>query len=323
MIFEEHLSRKPDHYLWAQKFIEAAQNGFWTHREFNFSSDIQDFKVNLTDQERTMIIRSLACIGQIEISVKSFWAKLGENCPHPSLYDLGYTLAHQEVIHGNAYSQLLDILGITDAFEDILKLDIIKGRVNYLKKHLHKFHADNKKQFVYSLILFTLFIENISLFSQFYTLNWFLKYKNCLKDTNKQNEYSAREEDLHAKVGIKLINTIRKEHPDLFDEELEKKVLYEAGQAVKYEFEIIDWIVNGYDHEFLNSPLLKNFIKNRMNESLEQIEYPPLFEIDAELNSKTIWFEEQILGNNMTDFFFGRPVEYSKNGQCFDESELF
>jgi ribonucleoside-diphosphate reductase beta chain len=154
-------------------------------------------------------------------------------------------------------------------------------------------------------------------------LNWFLKYKNCLKDTNKQNEYSAREEDLHAKVGIKLINTIKEEHPELFDDELEKKVIYEAGQAVKYEFEIIDWIVNGYDHEYLNSDLLKNFIKTRMNDSLLQIGYPSLFEIDVNLNSKTIWFDEQILGNNQTDFFHSRPTEYSKNDKSFSEDDLF
>lgn len=323
MIFEECTARKPDYYEWAQKFIEVAQNGFWTHREFNFQSDIQDFRVNLTEEEREIVIRSLAAIGQIEISVKTFWAKLGENCPHPSLYDLGYVLANQEVIHGNAYSRLLEVLGINDAFEEILKLDIIKGRINYLKKHLHKFHSDNKKQFVYSIILFTLFIENISLFSQFYTLNWFLRFKNVLKDTNKQNEYSAREEDLHAKVGIKIINTIREEHPELFDEELEKKVIYEAGQAVRYEFEIIDWIINGYGQENLNSDLLKNFIKNRMNESLSEIGYNHIFDVDQEMLAKTAWFDEQLLGNSMTDFFWGKPTEYSRSNKSFSEEDLF
>jgi ribonucleoside-diphosphate reductase beta chain len=323
MIFQESLSRKPDYYSWAQKFVEAAQNGFWTHREFNFSSDIQDFKVLLSDQERTMVIRSLACIGQIEISVKTFWAKLGENCPHPSLFDLGYTLAHQEVIHGNAYSRLLEVLGIDDAFEEILKLDIIKGRVNYLKKHTHKYHSDNKKQFIYALILFTLFIENISLFSQFYTLNWFYRFKNVLKDTNKQTEYSAREEDLHAKVGVTLINVIKEEHPELFDEELEQKVMYEASQAIRYEFEIVDWIINGYESEALNSAVVKNFIRNRMNESLVSIGYKPMFEIDQDMLQSALWFDEQLLGNNMTDFFNSRPTEYSKSDKSFSEEDLF
>ena len=323
MIFEEQISRKPDRYPWSQEFISAMHDGFWTNKEFNFQSDLQDFKVNLSEKEREIIVKALTTIGQLEISVKKFWSKLGDNLPHPSMNDLGFVMANTEVIHGDAYERLLEVLGLETAFDDALKLDIIKGRVNYLRKHLHKFHSDNKKQFIYSIILFTLFVENIALFSQFYIINWFGRYKNLLKDTNKQVEYTSREENLHAIVGIKIINTIRSEYPELFDEELEAKVMYESEQAVKYECEIIDWIVNGLETEKLNSPLLKNFIKNRMNESLVSIGYKKIFEIDQDLISKTDWFEEQLHGNNMSDFFASKPTEYSKKSQCFDESELF
>jgi ribonucleoside-diphosphate reductase beta chain len=323
MIFNEQITRKPDNYPWTQDFIEAMHNGFWTHKEFNFQSDIQDFKVNLTDQEREIITRALSTVGQLEISVKKFWAKLGDNLPHPSINDMGYVMANTEVIHGDAYERLLEVLGIDDSFEEILKLDMIKGRVNYLRKHLHKFHLDNKKQFVYSLILFTLFVENIALFSQFYTIGFFGRYKNLLKDTNKQVEYTSREENLHAIIGIKIINVIKSEYPEIFDEELKNKIMHEAQEAVKYECQIVEWIINGYNHEKLNSDLLKQFIKHRMNDSLKQIGYSEVFEIDQDLLSKTSWFDEQVLGNNMTDFFHSRPVEYSKKSQSFSEEDLF
>lgn len=323
MIFDEQISRKPDHYPWTQDFIEAMHNGFWTDKEFNFSSDVQDFKVNLTEQERQIITRALSTIGQLEISVKKFWAKLGDNLPHPSINDMGYVMANVEVIHGDAYERLLEVLGLDSAFDDILQLDIIKGRVNYLRKHLHKFHDNNKKQFVYSLILFTLFVENIALFSQFYTIGFFGRYKNSLKDTNKQVEYTSREENLHAIIGIKIINTIREEYPELFDEELKAKIEHEAKDAIKYECQIIEWIVNGYCHEKLNSELLKEFIKHRMNDSLVQIGYDPIFEVDKNTVSKTTWFDEQVLGNNSSDFFHSRPVEYAKFSQSFDAEDLF
>jgi len=323
MIFEEQISRKPDHYPWTQDFIEAMHNGFWTDKEFSFQSDKQDFMVSLDEQEREIIVRALATIGQLEISVKKFWAKLGDNLPHPSINDMGYVMANTEVIHGDAYERLLEVLGIDDAFEKTLELDIIKGRVNYLRKHLHKFHSDNRKQFVYSLILFTLFVENIALFSQFYTISWFGRYKNLLKDTNKQVEYTSREENLHAMIGMKLINVMRKEHPELFDEQLEAKIRHEAEQAVKYEMQIIEWIVNGYQSEKLNSEVLKEFVKNRMNESLKEIGFGTMFEIDEEALSKTAWFDEQVLGNNQSDFFHSRPVEYSRAGKCFAVEDLF
>ena len=323
MIFDEQISRKPDHYPWTQDFIEAMHNGFWTDKEFSFQSDKQDFMVSLDEQEREIVVRALSTIGQLEISVKKFWAKLGDNLPHPSLNDMGYVMANTEVIHGDAYERLLEVLGIDDAFEKTLELDIIKGRVNYLRKHLHKFHADNRKQFVYSLILFTLFVENIALFSQFYTISWFGRYKNLLKDTNKQVEYTSREENLHAMIGMKLINVIRKEHPELFDEQLEAKIVHEAEQAVKYEMQIIEWIVNGYEAEKLNSEVLKEFVKNRMNESLKEIGFSKIFEVDDELISKTAWFDEQVLGNNQSDFFHSRPVEYTRAGKCFAVEDIF
>ena len=232
-------------------------------------------------------------------------------------------MANSEVIHGNAYERLLDVLGIEDSFDRILQEDIIRGRVTYLRKYLQVFSPDKRKQFVYSLILFTLFVENIALFSQFYTISYFGRFRNLLKDTNKQVEYTSREENLHAMIGIKLINVIKEEHPELFDDELKQKIIDESIQAIDYECKIIDWILNEYNVENLNGPLLREFIKNRMNESIVQIGFDKMFEVDPEIVKKTAWFDEQVLGNNMTDFFHSRPIEYSKKGQSFNQSDLF
>ena len=323
MIFEEQLSRKPNHYPWTEEFIEAMHNGFWTDKEFSFTSDVQDFNVSLTENEREMIIRTLSAIGQIGVAVKKFWAKLGDNLPHPSLTDLGYVMANVEVIHNNAYERLLKILGLEEVFEENLKLDFIEGRVNYLRKYTHRFYKDSKKQYVYALILFTLFVENVSLFSQFYIINWFNRYKNVLKDTGQQVKYTRNEENLHALAGIKIINTIREEHPELFDEELEERIIQESQDAFEAESNLVDWMVNGYEEKGLNTPLLKEFIKNRINESLEQIGFREAFLVDKNLLVDTMWFEEELLGNNATDFFHSRPVEYSKNSQTFNAEDLF
>ena len=323
MIFDEQISRKPNKYTWTEKFIETMHSNPWSDKEFNFSSDIQDFKVNLSEKEKEIIIRTLSAIGQIEIAVKTFWAKLGENLPHPSLSDLGYVMANVEVVHNNAYERLISVLGLENVFEENLKLSWIEGRVKYLRKYTHRFYKDSKKQYLYALILFTLFVENVSLFSQFYIINWFSRHKNVLKDTDQQVKYTRNEENIHALVGIKIVNTIREEYPELFDEELTEKILKEAKEAFESESEIIDWMVNGIQEEGLNAVILKEFVKNRINESLDQIGFPQVFEVDKDIISNTMWFSEELLGNNMTDFFKAKPVEYSKNNQSFDEDDLF
>jgi len=310
-------------YPWTDQFIEAMHNGFWTDKEFSFKSDIQQFKVELTEQEREIIVRTLSAIGQIEVAVKTFWAKLGDNLPHPSLADLGYVMANTEVIHNNAYERLLDILGLEEVFEENLKLEWIQGRVNYLRKYTHKFYKNSQKQYLYALILFTLFVENVSLFSQFYIVNWFARNKNVLKDTDQQVKYTRNEENIHALVGIKIINTIREELPDLFDEELEERILHEAEEALIAESKIVDWMVNGYEEEGLDANVLKGFVKNRIISSLEQIGFKQPFEVDNDALASTMWFEEELLGNNMADFFHTRPTEYSKKNQSFSEEDLF
>jgi ribonucleoside-diphosphate reductase beta chain len=322
-IFEEQVSRKPNRYPWTEEWREKENDGHWTDKEFTFAADVQQFKVDLSEQEQEIIIRTLSAIGQIEVAVKTFWAKLGDNLPHPSLQDLGYVMANIEVIHNNAYERLLSVLGLEDIFEKNLKLDFIQGRVKYLRKYTHKFYKDSKKQYLYALTLFTLFVENASLFSQFYVIMWFARFKNVLKDVDQQVKYTRNEEALHALAGIRLIGDIRKEHPELFDEELEQRIYHEAQEAFKAESKIIDWMVNGYNEENLNAPLLKELIKQRLNTSLEQIGFKPIFEVKEGTDEKVLWFNEDLLGNGMTDFFSSRPIEYSKNSQSFSEDDLF
>ena len=322
-IFEEQITRKPNLYPWTEEFMEAMHSGFWTDKEFSFKSDIHQFRTELTEQEQEIIVRTLSAVGQIEVAVKTFWAKLGENLPHPSLSDMGYVMANIEVIHNNAYERLLTVLDMEDIFEENMKLEWIQGRVKYLKKYTHRFYKDSKKQYLYALILFTLFVENVSLFSQFYIINWFARFKNVLKDTDQQVKYTRNEENIHGMIGIKIINTIREEMPELFDDELKERILDEANQAYKAEAKIVDWMVNGYKEEGLNANILKEFIRNRINDSLDQIGFGTPLEVDKLLLQKTTWFEEELLGNNMTDFFHSRPTEYSKKNQSFDEDDLF
>jgi ribonucleoside-diphosphate reductase beta chain len=323
-IFTEQVSRKPNYYPWTEEFIEAMHNGFWTDKEFSFQADQQDFKVNMTSEEREMVTRCLSAIAQIEVAVKTFWAKLGENLPHPALTDLGYVMANVEVIHNNAYERLLEELGLENVFQENLKLDVIQNRVKYLRKYLHKYYKDSKKQYVYALILFTLYVENVSLFSQFYTINYFNRFRNMLKDTSQQVAYTSREELIHAMTGIKIVNVIRAEHPELFDDDLIERIRSECAEAYKAEAKIIDWSVNGYKSDHLSSDILKNFIKHRLNDSLTQIGIKPIFDdVNSELLTKTLWFDEDVLGNTATDFFHKRPTEYSKKDKSYSEADLF
>jgi ribonucleoside-diphosphate reductase beta chain len=324
MLFEEQISRKPDLYPWTKQFIDAIWQGFWTPDEFNFRSDYGQFKTELNDQEREVIVRTLSAIGQIEVAVKTFWANLGENLPHPSLRDLGFAMANSEVIHNLAYEKLLEVLQLSHVFEKNMNEPVIKGRVDYLRKYLKKvYKGDNKKQYIYAITLFTIFVENVSLFSQFYIIMHFNRNRSVLKDCAQQVQYTRNEEMLHSQVGIKIINTLREEYPELFDEELQKRIELECIDSLKAESKVIDWIMGDYSIEGLDASILKSFIAKRMKDSIDQIGFDSSAIVyDKALIDKTFWFDEELLGANMTDFFQKRPVEYSK-GSSITSDDLF
>jgi ribonucleoside-diphosphate reductase beta chain len=228
------------------------------------------------------------------------------------------------VIHNLAYEKLLDVLQLTHVFEQNLNEEVIKGRVNYLRKYLKKTYKDDtKKQYIYAITLFTLFVENVSLFSQFYIIMHFNRNKAVLKDCAQQVQYTRNEEMLHAQVGIKIINTLREEYPELFDEELQKRIESECIDSLKAESKVIDWIMGDYAIQGLDASILKAFIAKRMKESIDQIGFDSSAIVyDTELVKKTHWFDEELYGANMTDFFQKRPVEYSK-GKAITADDLF
>jgi ribonucleoside-diphosphate reductase beta chain len=171
--------------------------------------------------------------------------------------------------------------------------------------------------------MFTLFVENVSLFSQFYVINWFARFKNVLKDTDQQVKYTRNEEAIHALVGIKIVNTMREEYPELFDEELEARIAAECIDSLKAESKVIDWIMTDYNIPGLNAEILKSFIAKRMKDSIDQIGFDSSkIYYNPQHIEHTYWFDEELLGANMTDFFQKRPVEYAK-GMGITADDLF
>lgn len=322
-IFEEPKKRDKVSYKWAQKYSHAIQDGAWTDRLFSFRGDVHNFKVDATQHERDVIKRTLSAISHIECQVKLKWQKIGETLPYEQIMNMSTVISANEVAHLEAYQRLLEILEIEEDFENNMKTEVIEKRAKYLKKHIHKYYENARKQFVYSLILFTLFVENVSLFSQFYIINWFGRYKNMFKDANQQVNYTRLEETIHAMAGSEIINTIREEHPELFDEEMHEKIRQETLEALEAESQIIDWILEGYEGERLSATVLKEYVKNRLNESLEMIKLPKMFTIDPMLKRDFEWMYEETVGEGSTDFFHSRPVEYAKNNKSFDEEDLF
>mgnify|MGYP000008083071 CR=1 FL=1 len=137
-IFSERTQLKPYEYNDFLDYTDAIRNSYWVHTEFNFSGDVQDFKVNTTPAEKTVIERAMLAIAQVEVQVKTFWSDIYEEMPKAEIGSVGMTFAESEVRHMDAYSHLLDVLGITEDFEQVTEVPAIKSRIEYLDECLEK-----------------------------------------------------------------------------------------------------------------------------------------------------------------------------------------
>ncbi|WP_018659328.1 ribonucleotide-diphosphate reductase subunit beta [Allofustis seminis] len=322
-IFKPRKNFKPFEYPELESYKEAIQHSYWLHTEYNYTSDIQDYKVNVKPHERTAIKNSMLAISQIEVAVKEFWGDLYKRLPKPELANVGYTFAESEVRHSDAYAHLLELLGLNGEFERIEEIPALNRRVNYLKKHNEYALTGTHRDFTIAVLLFSAFIEHISLFSQFLIIMSFNKYQNLFSGISNVIEATSKEEQLHGEFGVDLILTIKKEQPQWFDDEMARDVYDICREAYASEQEVLDWIFEDGELDFMPRYTVQEFIKNRFNNSLEAIGLERIFDVDEAEVEKTDWFDDEVVATKHVDFFEKRSVNYTKRSKSITADDLF
>lgn len=322
-IFKKRVNLKPNEYPELLEYVDAVRHSYWIHTEFNFTSDIQDFKVNISDVERSAIKNAMLAIAQIEVSVKTFWGDIYKKMPKPEIAAVGVTFAESEVRHQDAYAHLLEILGLNEEFKKVKEIPVIIDRVNYLEKSIRSAQSDNPQEYAQAVLLFSLFIEHVSLFSQFLIMMAFNKHKNLFKGVSNAVEATSKEEQIHGLFGIDIINIIREEHPEWFSDEYKEFIENSCREALEAESNLVDWIFEDGELDFLPKDVVIEFIKNRFNNSLESIGMNRIFETDEKLLDETEWFDDEVIATKHGDFFDKRSINYNKRSNSVTGDDLF
>lgn len=322
-IFDKRTNYKPFEYPEVLDFVDNINRTFWVHSEVDFTADTQDFHSHLNNKEKQAIKKSLLAIAQIEVAVKSFWGNLYTHMPKPEFNGLGSTFAECEFRHSEAYSRLLAVLGYDDEFEKVIEIPAIKKRVEYLEKALRHSKSDDNRKYVFSLILFSILIENVSLFSQFAIILSFTRFKGLMKNVSNIISWTSIDEQVHANAGVYLVNQIKREYPEFFDENTKNEIIEIVRHSIAVEEEILDWIFEDGEIDTISKENLLNFMKFRVDESLEDIGMNKLYNITPEVYQPMAWFEEEIFANSLDDFFAKRPTEYTKHDKSISANDLF
>lgn len=322
-LFKKRTHLKPYEYPELYEYVHAIRHSYWVHTEFNFTGDVQNFHVDVNEAERGAIKNSMLAIAQIEVAVKTFWGDIYKKMPKPEIGAVGATFAESEVRHTDAYSHLLEILGLNEEFAKIKDIPILQKRVNYLDRVNMLSRTDENRQYAQAILLFSLFIEHVSLFSQFLVMMSFNKHKNLFKGISNAVEATSKEEQIHGLFGIEIINLIKKEHPEWFDDATNEQLIKFCEETYEIESQVVDWIFEAGELDFLPKQSVKEFVKHRLNNSLVAIGLPRVLEVDEKLVEETDWFDNEVIATKHVDFFDKRSINYNKRAASVTSADLF
>jgi ribonucleoside-diphosphate reductase beta chain len=306
---------KPFEYQIADTYFEQKHAAHWLPSEVPLASDLNDWKLKLTESEKNLIGNILKSFAQTEVHVNDYWStKVSLWFQIPEIQSMARAFADFESIHSKAYARLNEELGL-DNFQAFLEDAEAKAKID----RLVELPGDTLHEKALSLAIFSAFTEGVNLFSSFAILMSF-QLRNLMKGTGQVVEWSVRDESLHSKAGCWLYRTLLSENPELDTPQLTQAIYEACHLSVQLEFDFIDKAFEMGNIEGLTKEQLKNFIKARANDKMVELGYKAIYNnIDPNLLKQMEWFGHLTSGKTHQDFFAGRVTSYAKSTADWDD----
>jgi ribonucleoside-diphosphate reductase beta chain len=241
------------------KFFEAykaAIKNTWTVEEVDFGTDVSDL-AKMSAAERHMVQRLVAFFATGDsIVANNLVLNLYKhiNAPEARMY-LSRQL-YEEAQHVEFYLTLLDTY-VPDhaerqqAFAAVENIPSIKKKAEFCIRwldstnHLDKLDTkENRQEFLLNLICFAACIEGLFFFGAFAYV-YFLRSKGLLHGLAGGTNWVFRDESMHMAFAFEVVATVRREEPDLFDNQLEADVRTMLADAIECETQFAQDLLAG------------------------------------------------------------------------------
>ncbi|MFM7069608.1 MAG: ribonucleotide-diphosphate reductase subunit beta [Actinomycetes bacterium] len=236
--------RYPEFY---DMYRDAIKNT-WTVEEIDFSDDVADLQRKLDPAERHLINRLVAFFATGDsIVANNLVLNLYKhiNTPEGRMY-LSRQL-YEEALHVQFYLTLLDtyipdVAEREQAFAAIENIPSIRQKADFCFKWIESINSleslntrEDRKQFLLNLICFAACIEGLFFFAAFAYV-YFLRSKGLLNGLAAGTNWVFRDESCHMNFAFAVIEKVRQEEPDLFDDDLKARVVEMVTEAVEVEY---------------------------------------------------------------------------------------
>lgn len=310
----------PLKYKWAwEHYLNGCAN-HWMPTEVPMNRDIELWKSDkLSEADRNIIKRNLGFFCTAESLVaNNITLAIFKHITNPECRQYLLRQAFEEAIHTHTFHYIVESLALDESeiFNMYRENDAIYNKDNFcmeLTRDLESGNIDTKtplgqKKFLENLVGFYVIMEGIFFYSGFAMI---LSYKrqNKMVGIGEQFEYILRDESIHLNFGIDLINGIKAENPDLWDQEFIRDIYTKIDTAVELEI--------AYAKDCLKTPILglnaemfEQYVKYIANRRLERIGLSKAYVATNPFE----WLSETIDIQKEKNFFETRVTEYQSSG---------
>jgi len=237
-----------------EMYRDAIKNT-WTVEEVDFSTDVRDLATKMTDAERHLIQRLVAffATGDSIVAnnlVLTLYRHI--NAPEARMY-LSRQL-YEEALHVQFYLTLLDTYVAEPAeraraFAAVENIPSIQKKATFCMRWLESTQGlerldtrAQRRQFLLNLICFAGCVEGLFFFAAFAYV-YFLRSRGLLHGLAGGTNWVFRDESAHMAFAFEAVRTIRREEPELFDDEMARAVVAMFEEAVACETEFAEDLV--------------------------------------------------------------------------------
>ena len=312
----------PFKYDWAwQKYLDGSAN-HWMPQEINMTADVALWKSKdgLSEQERMIVMRNLGFFSTADSLVaNNIVLSVYKHITNPECRQYLLRQALEEAIHTHAYQYVIESLGMDEGeiFNMYREVPSVAKKAAWALPFTQSLSnpdfktgtTEDDKILLRNLIAFYCVLEGIFFYCGF-TQILSMGNRNKMTGTSEQFQYILRDESMHVNFGIDMINQIKIENPELWDEEMQSTAREMILQGTQLEIEYAeDTMPNGILG--MSAESMTEYLKFIANRRLTQIGLEEAF---PKASNPFPWMSEIMDLRKEKNFFETRVIEYQTGG---------
>ena len=312
----------PFKYDWAwQKYLDGCAN-HWMPQEINMTADVSLWKsdAGLSADERVIVKRSLGFFSTADSLVaNNLVLSVYRLITNPECRQYLLRQAFEEAIHTHAYQYCIESLGMDEGeiFNMYHEVPSVAHKASWALKYTKELSDPNfqtgtvesDKALLKNIIAYYCVLEGIFFYCGF-TQILSMGRRNKMTGTSEQFQYILRDESMHVNFGIDVINQIKLENPQLWDDEMQelatRMILEGTELETRYARDTMPRGVLG-----MNANTMAEYLQFIANRRLAQIGLPEQF---PGVKNPFPWMSEIMDLKKEKNFFETRVTEYQTGG---------